>query len=98
MTIRLLDQNLLPLAAASKLLPRSATGKSVSIQTLRRWANRGVKGERLSLTFVGGRACVSRDALQDFLARCNVAKRQILNPSPQMAASRAAAKLKKMGA
>jgi hypothetical protein len=98
MDIGLLDQNLLPLAAASKLLPRSAAGKSVSIQTLRRWANRGVKGERLSLTFVGGRACVSRDALQDFLARCNVAKRQIVNPSPQMAAIRAAAKLERMGA
>jgi len=96
--VGLLDPDLLPLAKASKLLPRSTTGKSVSIQTLRRWANRGVKGERLALTFVGGRACVSRDAMQDFLKRINAARRQVLNPSPQVAASRAAAKLKKMGA
>jgi hypothetical protein len=98
MDTSLLEQDLIPLAAASKLLPRTSAGKSVSIQTLRRWANRGVKGERLSLTFVGGRACVSPHAIQDFVARCNLAKRQILSPSPRLAASRAAAQLKKLGA
>ena len=90
--------DLLPLTEAARLLPRNRRGKAISIQTLRRWANRGIRGERLMLTFVGGRACVSREALSDFLSRSNEARGQIMLPSPSIAAKRAEAKLKRLGA
>ena len=98
METELLGADLLPLAKAAKLLPPNHRGKSISIQTLRRWANRGIRGERLMLTLVGGRACVSREALSDFLSRSNEARGQIMLPSPSVAAKRAEAKLKRLGA
>jgi len=91
-------EDLLPLAAASQLLPRNTNGKSPSIQTLRRWAQRGSRNTFLEMTFVGGRAFVSRQALLDFIARRNAADRRIVSPSPTVAAVRADAKLRKLGA
>lgn len=93
----LLD-DLLPLPAAAKLFPRNSSGKPPSIQTLRRWAKRGSRNVFLELTFVGGRAYASRQAALDFVARRNAAVASVINTSPSTGSSRAAAKLKQMGA
>jgi hypothetical protein len=93
----LLD-DLLPLPAAAKLLPKNSSGKSPSIQTLRRWAKRGSRNVFLELTFVGGRAYASRQALLDFVARRNATAARVVNTSLATGSSRAAAKLKRMGA
>jgi len=93
----LLD-DLLTLPAAARLLPRNSRGKCPSIQTLRRWAKRGSRDVFLELTFVGGRAYASRQALADFVSRRNAATPRITNPSPTTGSSRAAARLKQIGA
>jgi hypothetical protein len=93
-----LQPDLLSLPAAARILPRNSRGKTVSIQTLRRWALRGIRGERLSLTRVGGRMYVAKSALADFLSRTNAASHHILQPSPSVAAARAINRLKKLGA
>jgi hypothetical protein len=90
--------DLLPLAAAAKLLPRNSNGKVTAIQTLRRWASRGSRGVFLELTFVGGRVYASRQALADFVARRNAATARVTHPSPATGASRAAKRLGRLGA
>lgn len=97
MSTEMLD-DLLPLSAAAKLLPRNSNGKPTSIQTLRRWAKRGSRNVFLELTFVGGRAYASRRALADFIARRNAAPSRVMNPSLPTGAARAAAQLNRMGA
>ena len=94
----LVRDDLLPLAAASKLLPKNANGRSPSIQTLRRWSQRGSRGTFLQMTFMGGRAYVTRQALLDFIAQRNSVVVRIVSPSPPVAAARATARLKKLGA
>jgi hypothetical protein len=98
MSTNLLEEELLPLPAASKILPRNSNGKSPSIQTLRRWAKRGSRNVFLEMTFVGGRAYISRQALIDFVARRNSAPGRVINPSPSVGAARAAAQLRRKGA
>jgi hypothetical protein len=90
--------DLLPLPAAAKLLPRNSHGKPVSIQTLRRWAKRGSRSVHLELTFVGGRVYVSQQALRDFVTRRNSVAPGVVNTSATTGARRAAAKLQRMGA
>lgn len=94
----LFDDDLMTLPEAAKLLPRNSNGKAVSVQTLRRWANRGSRGVRLSLTMVGGRSFVGRHALRDFLGRTQVADRRVVNTSLAVGARRAAARLAQKGA
>ncbi len=89
---------LLPLPAAAKLLPKNCRGKSPSVQTLRRWAKRGSRNVYLELTFMGGRAYTSRQALSDFIARRNSMPSSIINPSSPTGSARAEAKLKRLGA
>lgn len=91
-------EDLLPLSAAARCFPGNSRGKPPSIQTLRRWAKRGSRNVFLELTFIGGRAYASRQALADFVARRNAATPRVTNTSPSVGSSRATAKLKQMGA
>jgi hypothetical protein len=65
----LFDEGLVPLAAASKLLPKRRAGKATHRATLFRWAQVGVKGVRLEVVQVGGVKCTSRAALSRFFQR-----------------------------
>lgn len=56
------DLDLIPLAEAAKLLP----GKP-HISTLHRWRVRGVRGVKLPTLMCGGRRCVARSALFEFI-------------------------------
>ena len=64
----LLDEDLIPLSAASKLLPPRPTGKPVGLATLYRWAQRGVRGVRLETVPTPLGKMTSREALKRFLA------------------------------
>ena len=89
---------LLPLAAAAKLLPKNNNGKTPSIQTLRRWYQRGSHNIFLDVTFVGGRAYVTRKALDEFVAQRNASARKTVASSPSIATAKADAKLRQLGA
>lgn len=61
----LFDEDLLTLADATKILPKS-NGKRPAVSTLWRWAVKGVSGIRLDTRKVGGRLFTSREALERF--------------------------------
>jgi hypothetical protein len=62
----LLDEELLPLAKAGELLACRPHRSTVI-----RWADRGVRGVRLTTVTIGGRRYTSRAALARFIARLN---------------------------
>lgn len=59
----------LTFAEAAKLLPKR-NGQHVSIQTIRRWALRGVRGVRLSAFVQGGVYFTTPAALEKFQQEC----------------------------
>ncbi|MCH7727048.1 MAG: DUF1580 domain-containing protein [Planctomycetes bacterium] len=69
-----IDEGLLPLAEAAKILPRRR-GRKVATSTLYRWAKRGLRGVCLEVVQVGGTTCTSRSALQRFFNRLTAAAR-----------------------
>ena len=46
-------------------------GRKPHIATIRRWANRGCRGHRLEVVFLGNRLMTSRQAVARFLAAIN---------------------------
>ena len=64
--INVTTEEVLPLSAAAKLLPRRRRGRPVAMATLYRWASSGLHGVRLEVVRVGGTTCTTRAALQRF--------------------------------
>ena len=61
-----ISEEILPLSAWAKRLPRRRQGRPVNPATLYRWANQGLKGVRLEVIQIGGSTCTSKSALQNF--------------------------------
>ena len=66
-----LTEEVIPLGAAAKRLPRLRAGRPVAPSTLWRWATAGLNGIRLETCKVGGTTCTSREALGRFFAALN---------------------------
>lgn len=64
--IDLETENLLSLHDVPKILPPRPNGKRVHISAIYRWAQRGIRGQRLEVIRVGGTTYTSREALQRF--------------------------------
>jgi hypothetical protein len=95
-----LSPDTLPLAAAARLLPALRAGKAVSPSTLWRWYAHGLCGVRLAVVRVGGTACTSRQALRQFLAEVEAARRPAASaavPSQPNAADQASNELAALG-
>jgi len=61
-----LQDNLIPLGKAARLLPFKPNPT-----TLWRWRTRGVRGHKLETVNIGGRVYTSLDALNEFVAAIN---------------------------
>jgi hypothetical protein len=106
-SMSILNENLLTLHDAARLLPSNRAGKRVNFSTIWRWALRGVRAidgrvVRLEAARVGGRWITSRQALERFSAALTptneAGAEPIRTPTAQRKASNAAkAKLEKMG-
>lgn len=70
--IRLESEQLIPLKDVPLLdiLPVRRAGKRLSLCTLYRWANQGLRGRRLETLKIGGQRCTSIPALQRFFHEC----------------------------
>lgn len=66
-------KGLIALSVAAKMVP-SRSGKGVSICTLWRWTTRGVRGQVLWSTLVGGTRFTSIAAIEQFIAATNRVK------------------------
>lgn len=62
----LLTEDLLSMSQAARELPNRP-----NVSTLWRWANRGLKGNKLQVIRIGGRTLTSRQALTRFLRATN---------------------------
>jgi len=63
------NEQLVPLRAVPRLLPRRRSGKTVHISAVYRWIQRGVRGVQLEAVRVGGTTYTSLEALQRFAER-----------------------------
>jgi hypothetical protein len=70
-TGQLLDEEVISLPTAAKLLPRRRGGKKVHTSTIYRWTVTGLRGIVLESLQIGGTRCTSREALQRFFERLN---------------------------
>lgn len=79
--IDLFDEDLIPLRHVADLLPRSAAGKAVHPNTLRRWASTGLNGVQLETVRVGGRIYSTKGAVEAFVqaVSCSAASQPILS-------------------
>lgn len=68
--------DLIPLAEAAKLLP----GKP-HISTLHRWRVRGVRGVKLPTVMCGGRRCVARSAIFEFIYATTAVRENTASPA-----------------
>jgi hypothetical protein len=64
-----LDETIVSLTSATKMLPARRGGRRPHVSTLYRWATGGCRGVRLETLQVGGTLCTSREALQRFCDR-----------------------------
>lgn len=64
--IDIAHEQLVPLQQVPRLLPPRLSGKRVHVSAIYRWAQRGVRGNRLEVIRVGGTTYTSREALQRF--------------------------------
>lgn len=60
------NEQLISLRDVPKLLPARGNGKRLHISAVYRWAQRGLRGNRLEVIRVGGTTYTSREALQRF--------------------------------
>jgi hypothetical protein len=74
--ISLTDEDLLELADVPALLPARSSGRTVAGQTVRRWAQTGLRGHRLETIRCGGRLLTSKRALMRFLEALSGQKRR----------------------
>ncbi len=63
--IDLQNEHLISFAQAAKQLP-GRNGKRTHVSTLHRWAQKGIRGNRLEAVRVGGRWLTSSEAVQRF--------------------------------
>lgn len=82
-------EQVVTLAAATKLLPERRKGVRPNVATLYRWAQVGCRGIRLETICVGATRCTSTEALQRFFdALTAAASPQSPPPPPRVAAAR----------
>ena len=62
----LIDETMVTLTQATKMVPSRRPGKAPEVSTLHRWATRGLRGVRLETIKVGGARMTSREALERF--------------------------------
>ena len=67
--INIQTEEVLSLTEAARRLPRRRAGKRPHVATLYRWAQHGVRGEKLETIQVGGTLCTSLAALQRLFDR-----------------------------
>ena len=60
-------EDLIPLAEAAAVLPKSFAGKQIHPTTLRRWTREGVDGVILEAVKVGRRLFTSKEAVMKFI-------------------------------
>jgi hypothetical protein len=86
------NEQLVPLHDVPKILPTRGNGKRIHISAIYRWAQRGIRGNRLEVVRVGGTTYTSREALQRFAsppaepfqaARPNAAREQQIDRALQ---------------
>lgn len=65
------DLGYLTLAEVAKLLPGRTKGERVSVDTLWRWCQRGLRGLKLKSVLVGGTRCTTLPWLQEFIEARN---------------------------
>jgi len=93
-----LNEELLTMSEAARLLPKRRGGSRVAITTLWRWRTRGSKGVHLATVRVGGCVYTSREALTAFIeAQSGTAPALPAAESPSRRSRRAMAELEKMG-
>jgi hypothetical protein len=66
MAIDLINEEVVPLSVAARLLPRLRGGRPVHISTLYRWISRGQSGVRLEALKLGRTLVTSHEALSRF--------------------------------
>jgi len=81
----LLSESLLYFSQAARLLPTNRVGKAIHVNTLWRWATRGLQGPggalvKLEFVRCGGRNCTSQQALARFFARLKGTERPVVLP------------------
>lgn len=75
-----LDEALVSLTDATKLIPLRRGGKRIHVSCLYRWGANGLRGVRLETAQVGGTVCTSKQALERFFTALEWARR---SGSPQ---------------
>lgn len=65
----LMNEQLVPLAQATRWVPSRRGDAPTHASTLFRWATEGLRGVRLETLQVGGSRCTSREALHRFFKR-----------------------------
>jgi len=78
--IKLTSEEVITLTEAATRLPRLRGGKRIHLSTLYRWAQNGVRGERLETIRVGGTICTSTESLQRFCDRLSKEPKPSLSP------------------
>ena len=64
----LLDESILSLRDAAKMLGTKADSRPIHLSTLIRWRTRGLRGVRLEAIRIGGRWFTSREAVVRFVS------------------------------
>jgi hypothetical protein len=81
-----MEDELISLWKASKLLPRNSQGRAIHIHTIRRWIAKGVKRNgqfvRLRAKRIGARLFTSGAWIDEFSARCSGAQPDELEDVP----------------
>jgi hypothetical protein len=72
--INLLEERVVTLVEAARLVPPGRGGRPTHLSTLLRWITRGVRGVRLEAVRLGGRWVTSKEALQRFADRLTTAE------------------------
>lgn len=63
----------IPLSVAARGVPNRAGGRGISVPTVWRWAQRGIRGVRLETVMIGGVRMTTDDALQRFYSATTAA-------------------------
>ena len=101
-TIDTLNEEVMTLTEAARILPRRKAGKKTHLCTLYRWSTDGCRGVKLETVQIGATRCTSREALQRFFERLT-AKRDGRQPvyrtanQRRRASERAAQELEALG-
>ena len=64
------------------IIPPRRSGSRLAVQTLYRWASRGIAGVRLRTMYAGGQPCTSVAALRQFFQDVAAAKMGQQPPTP----------------